>query len=154
MANNVDCDIIYDINDITVNTKTFYEKLNALATLREDNKVGIHDNKLYVEFVKHKAIQMWVRKWYKQTRQDIDEYLKRELDDYSMFLDMVYQAKDQLNNICDYNDNLGTNKKLVKGIIIGLEHIKNVYNGEYTPIDNTCSKYITSLNDKIKSFDW
>ena len=85
MANNVDCDIIYDINDITVNTKTFYEKLNALATLREDNKVGIHDNKLYVEFVKHKAIQMWVRKWYKQTRQDIDEYLNRELEDYSMF---------------------------------------------------------------------
>ena len=39
--------------------------------------------------VKHKALQMWVRKWYKQTRQDIDEYLKRELADYSLFLEMV-----------------------------------------------------------------
>ena len=32
----------------TYNTKIFVEKLNALACLREDNKVGIHEDKLYI----------------------------------------------------------------------------------------------------------
>ncbi len=154
MNNTSKYDIRYDINDITTNTNVFFEKLNALASLREDNKVGIDDNKLYTEMVKHKALQMWVRKWYKQTRQDIDEYLKRELADYSLFLEMVFAAKDQLNNVVDYNDNLGKNKKLVKGLIIGLEHIKNVYNSEYTPIEDTCSLYIKKFNDQIIKFDW
>ena len=154
MTDGSECNIKYDIQDISRNTKMFSDKLGALASLREDNKVGIHEGNLYVEVVKHKALQMWVRKWYNQTRQDVNDYLTRELEDYSLFLDMVYQAKDQLNLSFDYNNNLGTNKKLVKGIIIGLEHIKNVYNSEYAPIDDTCSKYIASLDAKIKSFDW
>ena len=154
MINTSKYDIRYDINDITTNTIAFSEKLNALAILREDNKVGIHDNKLYTEMVKHKALQMLVRKWYNQTRQDIDVYLKRELNDYSLFLEMVYAAKEQLNNVVDYNNNLGNNKKLVKGLIIGLDHIKNVYNDEYTPIEETCSSYIKKFNDQIIKFDW
>ena len=154
MSTKQNFDIQYDIQDITANTKIFVGKLDALACLREDNKVGIHEDKLYIEVVKHKALQMWVRKWYNQTRQDINKYLEKELASYSIFLDMVYAAREQLNHKFDYNNNLGINKKLVKGIVIGLGHIKNVYNSEYQPIETTCEKYIKEFDTKIKRFDW
>ena len=141
-------ELCFDINDISEKTTEFENKFLALTMIGTNNKVGVDSNgNLYAEYFTQPYIMAVIRKITGQKREDINEYLNTNFNEYESFLLFVINAyessehldKQKLNNI------INTHKIICVGLVSGLTNLKTSY-PDYLPILETCNTYIDKFN--------
>ena len=139
----------FDINDIEINSNSFYEKFRELENIEEEDKIAIWDNKIYRENVYY-GQSLW-RKIVRQSRIFTKEFIIKEFNDYTKLLDMMRQAEIQIPmNDKRYFELLSimrNNNNLIKKIKRGLINTKNLYkDDEINNLNEIINKILDNFN--------
>jgi len=113
-------------------SKSYINKFFALKSaniLNRPCKLGIYDNKLYINWYYFESLQ---RTYYNESRNSLIEYLEREFSEYEQFYNnLINNFKNSLNKY-SLAEIVQLHKDEIICWVIGLKHIAITYNSDKT----------------------
>lgn len=142
--------VAFDVPSMQLTTKSFARKLSILIeygylTKESLKKLQIVNSELKIDNGYFQSIRRW---WNNQSRYELYKYLRDELNEYALFLEMVNisitRNRYDKEIITVRDDNL----EFVKSIIPGLKLILELY-PEYEMLSSTIYKALNSFDSFI-----
>ena len=142
---------LYSPSDVKEQSDTFISKLLALTELTSRNKLGISSSgNLFIEYLENGKVQAWWRKLTNQSRYHINEYLRRELHDYHLFLLFIVHLTSHTEKDPFLKSLRETHIGFLSNINQGLLVISATYS-EYTDLMSVCDLYRLRFAESIES---
>lgn len=140
--------ITYNINDVEEISKDFKNKFIFFDSLEEGDKLIIDNNEIYID--KPYYFQFISRWWNGQNKNDMNNFLSKELNTYIAFIQFIKAAFSNLekstNEKCKLLEIYRDHKNFIKIIISGLEALKITYKSS-EEIYKSLSKLISKINN-------
>ena len=143
----------YSPGDVKEQSDTFIGKLHALTELTSKNKLGISSSgSLFIEYLENGKVQAWWRKITNQSRYHINDYLKRELHDYHLFLLFLVHLTDHTTKDSFLKGLRETHIGFLANVNQGLSILSATYS-EYDDMMTVCNLYRRRFNESVGSLE-
>ena len=145
----------YDFKALNKSSQIYRQKFDQLYVFgkmdyesRKGCKIGNNGGLIHIYF--NNTLQSVQRWWYKESREELCNYLASEFTDYIKFLsniNNIFQQNPYQKNLKDLYEN---EIKFIECILPGLEKCKYIYS-DFKMLDFRIDNIIASLNKYIES---
>lgn len=136
----------FSLESIENTSKQFLDTFDVLKNLEEGEKLFINDNKLFIDQT-YSYFQPFKRWLMSQNRTNICDFLKKEFDNYLIFMKMLRVALDTNQNLVEiYKIRIINTKHLEfnRNIINGLQNLMKTYT-DFNTAQTELSKIVLFL---------
>jgi hypothetical protein len=116
----------FEIDYLKQQSDNFYNQFSALLNLNQHDKLGISDNKLYIQ-----KLSPWryvVRKYKNQNRLSLAEYLNTEMEKYSKFLNLLYNTYNEYYCNKELHKITVKNYEFITNALYSIKNLRDKYN--------------------------
>ena len=116
----------YEIDNLRQQSNIFYNQFAALLNLNKYDKLGICDNKIYIQ-----KISPWrylVRKYKNQNRLSLAIYFNTEVQKYNDFLILLYNTYNEYYSNIELHKIVVKNYEFISNAFYSIKYLRDKYN--------------------------
>ena len=116
----------YEIDNLKHQSDIFYNQFSALLNLNKYDKLGIFENKLYIQ-----KLSPWryiVRKYKNQNRLTLAIYFNNEIQKYTEFFNLLYNTYNEYYCNIELHNIVVKNYEFISNVLFSIKNLRDKYN--------------------------